>query len=67
MMPPVEIGCAIDIILSEVKKLQSGLIIMPDGIKIFNGNNEPCDMMVGACCCGATHNIEWFLNKLWQI
>ncbi len=34
---------------------------MPPGVGPFrNGSNEPCDMAVGACCCGAHHTLrDW--------
>ena len=33
---------------------------MPGGVKNYNGSNEPCDMLVGLCCCGAFHRkTDW--------
>jgi hypothetical protein len=45
--------------------LPNPLICYPvDWPKRFNGNNEPCDMLQGPCCCGAWHNLsEWGEHK----
>lgn len=33
---------------------------MPEGIHLYNGSGTPCDMLVGPCSCGATHDaIGW--------
>lgn len=29
---------------------------MPKGVLIYNGSHEPCDMLIGPCCCGAWHD-----------
>ncbi len=38
----------------------SGLLAWPElwTLRYFNGNNEPCDMLVGPCACGAWHHAE---------
>ena len=36
------------------------VIQMPLGITQYNGNNEPCDALVGPCSCGAWHQMsDW--------
>ena len=46
----------------------SGMIPWPDAWTDYHYNacNDPCDMLVGPCACGATHNIteKWVLSKL---
>lgn len=37
---------------------------MPDHIKYFNGNNQPCDVLIGPCCCGAWHFKEDWKGKI---
>ena len=29
------------------------IILMPENIKVYNACNEPCDVVVGPCVCGA--------------
>lgn len=36
---------------------------MPDEIKIYNASSEPCDMLVGPCCCGAWHSKEDWISR----
>lgn len=33
-------------------------VIMPSNIKLYNSSNEPCDMLIGPCSCGAWHKVE---------
>lgn len=36
---------------------ENNFIPWPDGLPLaYNGSNEPCDMLVGPCSCGAWHN-----------
>lgn len=37
---------------------------MPEGVLIYNGSTEPCDMINGPCCCGAWHTPEEIVKKL---
>ena len=38
---------------------------MPDGIEMYNGGcSEPCDMLVGPCCCGAWHSLDDWNNAM---
>lgn len=41
------------------------LVPMPSGLTWRNGGTtQPCDMLVGPCCCRATHRIsEWRLYR----
>ena len=32
--------------------------------QFYNGSNEACDMLVGPCACGATHDIEEWLDVM---
>ena len=40
----------------------SAMCPMPEGVTIFNGCNEKCDMLVGPCCCGAWHRVNGLLQ-----
>lgn len=35
-----------------------GMIVMPEGPKFHNACNEPCDMLIGPCICGANHTLD---------
>ena len=38
---------------------------MPAGLEQYNGGySEPCDMLVGPCCCGAWHSLDDWSNAL---
>jgi hypothetical protein len=39
---------------------QNGMVAWPDGWdgQNYNATNEPCDMLVGPCSCGAWHNAD---------
>ncbi len=43
-----------------VLRYENGLIPWPDGWtdRHYNACNEPCDMLIGPCCCGAWHDAE---------
>lgn len=59
----VYVAAAINEKIQREKAGISSFMPMPDGIKIFNGGHEPCDTLIGPCCCGGWHDIEWFLKK----
>ncbi len=40
------------------------MIVMPDDISVYNGTYERCDMLVGPCCCGATHTYWDFHTRV---
>lgn len=41
----------------------SKCLAWPDGLaKNYNGSNQPCDMLVGPCSCGASHYVGEFLG-----
>lgn len=33
---------------------------VPPEVNLYNASNEPCDMAIGPCSCGATHYGEMF-------
>ena len=38
---------------------KNGTIKYPEGwSKNYNASGEPCDMLQGPCCCGATHSVQ---------
>lgn len=39
---------------------RSGMLAMPFGIQQYNACNEPCDMLIGYCCCGAHHDWDYW-------
>lgn len=50
-------------LISRMNQNKVGCIAMPDIFKIHNANREPCDMLVGPCCCGACHSAtDWVLH-----
>ncbi len=42
------------------------MLIMPKKYigQFYNGSNVACDMIIGPCACGATHDIEEWLDKI---
>lgn len=45
----------------------TSLVPMPEDIKIYNGSNETCDMLIGPCSCGGWHSIEDWNGKIENI
>lgn len=44
------------------------MIVMPDGVTVYNGSHERCDMADGPCSCGAWHKLEdWTVQIREQI
>lgn len=46
----------------------NGIIPMPDGYRIYNACNEPCDAAAGPCSCGAWHarsDWTWRASQPW--
>lgn len=47
---------------------RSGMLGFPEDWpeRRYNACNEPCDMLVGPCCCGATHRVteDWVVELL---
>ena len=37
------------------RQAASAVCPMPNGVTVFNGCNEPCDVLVGPCSCGGWH------------
>lgn len=47
---------------------QSGKqVTMPANLSIYNGCSERCDMLVGACACGAWHEANDWDGKIGNI
>jgi len=47
---------------------ESKCLAWPDGLaKNYNDQNEACDMLVGPCCCGATHYVGEFALEGFEI
>lgn len=45
---------------SSEEEKKSCLVAMPVHIKYYNGNSQPCDLLIGPCCCGAWHTeADW--------
>lgn len=43
---------------------KNSFILMPEHINIHNGSHQRCDMLIGACSCGAWHHIEDWKDKI---
>lgn len=43
---------------------EKNLVVMPSHINVYNGSHERCDMLIGACSCGAWHRIEDWEGKI---
>ena len=39
---------------------------MPLGVRIYNGNSEPCDALVGPCSCSAWHSLNGTIESCKQ-
>ena len=49
---------------------QNGMVAWPDGWdgQNYNGTNEPCDMLVGPCSCGAWHHEdEYWVRRALEV
>lgn len=42
----------------------TSLVRMPEHIEIYNACNEPCDVLIGPCSCGAWHSIKDWDDKI---
>jgi len=52
------------------KHPRSGMVVWPDGWdgQNYNGTNEPCDVLVGACSCGAWHHEdEYWVRRALEV
>ena len=43
---------------------ETGIIVMPDDINIFNSSTDRCDMLLGPCACGAYHKLYEQIKKI---
>ena len=41
-------------------------IVMPEGVNVFNGSHERCDMAQGPCSCGAWHTLKDRPDSVWS-
>lgn len=47
-----------------MKEEKTNFIPMPKHISVYNGTHEKCDMLIGACSCGAWHKIDDWKDKI---
>ena len=47
-----------------IKQNDSGIIVMPDFINIYNASTDRCDALKGHCACGACHTLDDQIKKI---
>jgi hypothetical protein len=46
---------------------KNSFVLMPENVEIRNASNERCDMLIGACSCGAWHKEGDWKDKIEKV